>query len=293
MPRRRPPQEFVIDQRVPDDGIRPVREAFHWTRDKLGILSAYFPAYGRACKTAGQFFFVDAMAGSGLCHIRDTDEFLRGSTLLALNSVPAFARSLSLEVDPRNAAALRARTALFGSRVVVLESDCNAVLGQAMLDHIPRRSPTFVLLDPEGAELDWGTVRAAASHRLGARKAELLILFATEGINRMLPVETEIEDHNERRLDQMFPPAADWRAVWQQRRAGLITPGEAREQYVATYRAGLLDLKYRTVIHRRIARTNGALVYHLLFATDDAAGERIMNHVFQRMESNRPQLSLL
>lgn len=278
---------------MPDDGIRPVREAFHWTRDKLGILSAYLPAYGRACKTAGQFFFVDAMAGSGLCHIKDTDEFLRGSTLLALNSLPPFSVCLSLEKDARNAAALRSRTERFGPQAVVLEADCNLELGEAMRSHIPRRSPTFVLLDPEGTELDWTTVQAAAAHRLGRRKAELLILFATEGMNRMLPVETEIEVHNERRLDIMFPPGADWRRIWQQRRSGLTSPAEAREQYVAEYRAGLLRLRYRTVIHRRIARTTGALVYHLLFATDDDAGERIMNYVFERMQSNRPQLSLL
>lgn len=293
MPKRRPPQEFIQDITVEDDGIRPVRECHDWTRDKLGILTSYLAAYGRACKSAPRgFYFTDAMAGSGFCHIEETDEYLLGSTLIALRSEPPFRRCLSLELSGSNAEALRRRTEGEGGRSIVLQGDCNRALEAAMDEHIPRNVPHFVLLDPEGAELEWQTIRAVARHRLGPRKAEILILFPTEGMNRMLPVESEIALHNEMRLNQLFPPDAKWREVWQRRLDGVISPADARREYVLRYGAGLTQIGYKTVLHRTIERTSGSLVYHLVFATDDDAGERIMADVFGAMHSNQPQLRL-
>jgi three-Cys-motif partner protein len=150
-----------------------------------------------------------------------------------------------------------------------------------------------VLLDPEGAELEWDTVRAVSAHRLGRLKAEILILFATEGVNRMLPVEADIELHNEMRLNRLFPPDSRWREIWMQRRRGEISPAEARVRYVSAYQQGLKDLNYAYAEPREIRRPSGGLVYHLLFATDHPAGARIMEDVFGSMRPNDPQLPLL
>ena len=292
MPKRRPSQEFIAAITVQDDGIWPVREAGHWTRDKLGILVSYLQRYGVACQRARRFYFVDAMAGSGLCHFLPEDDFLKGSTQIALSSSPEFAKCLALEIATDSAAALRLRVASYGPRAAVVTGDCNRLLASAMAEHIPRNYPSFILLDPEGAELEWSTVKAAASHRIGPRKAELLILFATEGVNRMLPVETSLELHNEMRLNQLFPPEAKWRQTWLQRKGDEITPAAARRLYVDGYARGLTALGYKHVLNRQITRASGALVYDLLFATDDDTGEKIMRDVFENMFPNRPQLPL-
>lgn len=164
--------------------------------------------------------------------------------------------------------------------------------------YIPKTSPSFVLLDPEGAELEWATVRAIADFRQprwpGAQrlKAEMLILFPTEGMNRMLPVEADIALHNEMRLNQFFPPQSHWRETWERRRSGEITPAEARERYVEGYKSGLDALGYRSVLSRSIERPGGGVVYHLVFATDHPAGETIMDDVFGHMNPNQPQQRL-
>lgn len=291
-PRRRPPQQFLLDITVTDDGIRPVRDAHPWSRDKLGILRSYLAAYAKACQSASEFYFVDAMAGSGLYRIQETNEWLLGSTPIALRIEPRFHKCLALEIDPRNVEALHRRVEEFAGRAIVLQGDCNVHLESTMADHIPRRSPSFVLLDPEGAELEWSTVRMASTHRQGPLKSELLILFATEGINRMLPVEADITVQNEWRLDHLFPDGG-WRDIWSRRKDGELTPAQARGLYVENYCEGLRSLGYQRVIPRAITRGSTAdVVYHLVFATDHPAGERIMADVFANMNSNQPQLRL-
>jgi three-Cys-motif partner protein len=288
MPERRAPEEFIREITVDDDGLR-MREAHHWTRDKLGILQAYFRPYAVACQRAGDFYVADAMAGPGVVRIVDTGEVLLGSTLIALQTVPEFARVVAMDIDTASISALRARTAAFGARAAILRGDSNREFVPALEREVPNNRPLLVLLDPEGVELHWATVRDVAAYRRGMRKAELLILFSTEGLNRMLPVENEIAVPNEMALNIFFPPEAGWRRTWERRRADELSPAAARQFYVDGYVEGLRALGYASVTTRAVTRANGALVYHLVFATDHEAGERIMRHVFETMYPNNPQ----
>lgn len=121
---RRHPQEFISDITVTDDGIR-TRDVHEWTRIKLGVLTSYLRSYAQACQRAGRFYFVDAMAGPGLCHVLETNEYLLGSTMIALETAPEFAKTLSLEYQEPSAEALIQRTRRFGDRAIVARADCN------------------------------------------------------------------------------------------------------------------------------------------------------------------------
>jgi three-Cys-motif partner protein len=295
--RRRPPQEFIADITVEDDGIRPFRSAHELSRDKLGILASYISAYGNACKSAGDFYFIDGLAGSGLYYIEETKEWLLGSTPIAVRSMPAFAKCLALEFSAASAEALMLRTRQFGSRVMVRRGDCNSDLLPLMESGIAtsqRHKPMFVLLDPEGFELHWTTVKELSRFRRGAKKSELLILVASASMPRLLPASGDVELHNEMRLNRFMPPDSGWRGIWESRLSDSITPAEAIERYVESYRHALEHvLQYKTAILRDIRRTSGQLLYHLIFATDDDTGSKIMTDVFGSMHSNRPQLKLL
>lgn len=291
MPRRRPPQEFINDITVLDDGIRPVREIPEWTRNKLAILWAYLSGYAEACKNYPPFFFVDAMAGPGLCQVRATDEFLLGSTLIALKTEPPFTRCLSLEYSSDSTSALLARTTSHGERAIVRQGDCNRDLLSFMSEYIPQNRPLFILFDPEGAELQWTTVEEAARFRQGQRKSELLILLATSFLDRMLPNQAEIELHNLVRLNQVFP-TPQWQQSWERKRSGEITPEQERQENAELYVRWLRDsVGYNFAASRKVTRPgSNASVYHLIFASDHDAGERIMTHVFDTMYPNEPNL---
>jgi hypothetical protein len=49
------------------------------------------------------------------------------------------------------------------------------------------------------------------------------------------------------------------------------------------YAEGFKRLDYATVLDRQIKKSNGQPMYFLIFATDNDAGERIMDWVFDRV----------
>lgn len=291
--RRRPPQQAILDITVADDGIRPVREVPEWTRNKLAILWSYLNAYAKACESARRFFFVDGLAGPGLCKVRGRDEWLLGSTMLALRVEPGFTKCLAMELDSDSVSALGKRAAAFGDRALVLKGDCNIDLVGAMETHLPTTAPVFALLDPEGTQLHWKTVESVARFRHGPRKTELLILLATSFLDRMLPRSAEVEDHNIVALNRVFPTPA-WQRILEDKRGREITPEQGREAQMESYAAWLRnELGYEFVRTRPVSRSgSSASVYHLIFASDHEAGERIMDYVFRTMHPNEPNLRL-
>jgi three-Cys-motif partner protein len=256
----------------------PARNAASWTEEKLMILEAYLSAFARACRKAGGWYCLDLFAGTGLNWSTTRAVAIRGSALIALDAgSPEATKVIIAEKDPRAFAALEQRTARYGDRVVGVNDDANRVATD-LLAFVPVRAPGFAFLDPEGSELEWGTVSAIADHKRGhsPNKVEQLILFPTDmGFVRLAP------DHPE--LVTRIYGHEEWRAIYDERVAGKLSAEEARSAYVRLYGQGLRDLGYRTVLDRQIKKANGAPMYFLLFATDNEAGQRIMDWVFDQV----------
>jgi three-Cys-motif partner protein len=150
-----------------------------------------------------------------------------------------------------------------------------------MYQHLETWAPCLVLLDPEGTELAWKTVEAVAAFKTGKTKAELLILLPTHmGFLRMLPTEND-EAIQPDKIDSMFG-TDEWREIWSDKRKFWLTPKQATDRYVELYAEQLRRLGYAQVLSR-VIKTRGQIgrpMYHLLFATDHAAGVKIMDHCF-------------
>ena len=286
----RNPDDFLSDITVPFDGIDEVRKAKLWSRDKLGILAMYLPAFASAChEKAPDFYFVDGLAGPGLYYFEATKAWVLGSTLLALRATPPFAKVVSMELSKAKARALTRRTDSVRERSIVEPGDCNRDLIPLMEREIPKAAPVVVFLDPEGLELEWHTVVKMSEFRRGNRKVELLILVPTGSIGRSAEVEEDYETHGATKTDFMFPNHSSWRRAWAARKGDELTPEGFREALAEDYKQGLSDLGYRHVETRAITHggRDDASVYHLVFATDHEAGQRIMEHVFSKMYSTK------
>jgi hypothetical protein len=59
----------LSDAPVADD--LAVNEAGSWVHDKLTVVRKYDPAFGTACQSWGEWFYVDGLAGSGVNRIAD------------------------------------------------------------------------------------------------------------------------------------------------------------------------------------------------------------------------------
>lgn len=256
----------------------PARDTASWTDEKLMILEAYLNAFAKACQKVGGWYGLDPFAGTGLNWSTTRDAPVNGSALIALEAEPPRATKVVMAESNSGAfAALTHRTEVYGDQAVRFNEDANGIVGD-MLTLVPRHAPTFAFLDPEGSELEWPTVEAIAEHKRGhsPNKIEQLILFPTDmGFVRLAP------DHPE--LVTRIYGHDHWKEIYERRSAAKITAEQARSEYVRLYANGFTNLGYRTVLDRQITKTNGTPMYFLIFATDNDAGERIMDWVFDRV----------
>jgi three-Cys-motif partner protein len=279
--------EILAEISAVDDGL-PTRPIGTWSLEKLAIVHLYLHGFTAASEKAAGGVYVDGFAGPGMCRVRGASadpEFVWGSPLLSLRTDPSFASCLLVELDRGAVNTLEARITEFGGKGTVYSGDANAVVPELLRSRVERHAPAFCLLDPEGTELLWATVRSIALTPGRRRKPELLMLFPSASLLRLLPKQGVPNPTHESILDRLMP-TTEWRDVYQARRANRITPSDAKERYVELYRQGLEDLGYSAFSHiiQAPSKPGGKRQerYRLVFATEHEAGERIMLDVFRR-----------
>jgi three-Cys-motif partner protein len=223
------------------------------------------------------------------------EEFL-GSSRIALEvKDPPFTRLRYFEM-PSKAAQLEAslKTAYPGRDIRVYPGDCNDSIPQALRDLEQLRwAPTFAFLDPDGMELSWETITALAEHKRGYRKSikleykvELWILFPSGQLLRTLALdEAQLAPRDEVRARRLFG-TDEWRAIYEQRVAERIPGPVARERYLNLYRWRLEEvLGYRRSHALEVRNMRGVPMYHMVFATDNSAGDSIMSDLYGKASS--------
>jgi three-Cys-motif partner protein len=282
-------EEILAELRADDDGhlVRPIGI---WSLEKLATLFLYFRAFSTACQSVGGGHYVDGFAGPGKCRVKNARPgpyYAWGSPLLGLRNSPSFERCTLLDIRASNVEALRARAASHGQKASIHCGDVNDELDRLVREQVPSGAPCFCLLDPQGIELAWSTVARVSKIPRRTRKPELLILFPLRmALLRLMTTQRAITPRMSERLDRTFGSHA-WAAVHETRVAGQITPREAQLQYLEDYCSSLRNLGYGWVRWKAITapRAPGLRrqeMYHLIFATDHEAGDKIMEDVFRR-----------
>ena len=289
--RRRPPQEELEHLWAEDDGL-PARDTGEWVLHKLAIISNYERAFNQAAQRASTRNYVDGFAGHGLNRIRSEGRFVYGSAWIAARS--GFTDLLLMAQNGTAHGALQARLG-HDPRTRVLLGDCNQRLAEEMRASLNPQAPTLCVLDLNGVELQWSTVKQISQFRSGSRKTELLITFARNmALLRLLRIRGDIDDQTRFLFDAFFG-TRDWEHIYEQRTNNDLNPREASEAYLHLYEERLRsEIGYKHVFSTNVREGGhaGKPLYLLTFASDDDAGERIMRHVFERMRPLDPQLSL-
>ncbi len=259
------------------DGMatRPVRR---WTVDKLAILAYYLPSFAAICsKQAGGWYFFDGFAGSGVNAIQG-EEWYKGSALIGLSVSPAATGAILIEQDRPQADALATRASGYATPAHIEHGNANTTTTALLREHFGNRHlPGFCVLDPEGLELAWDTVRAVANHRLSEYSPyELMIYFSTPGVARVGGRSNNLA--YAARLSSLFGTKnGDWMAIAEDYEAGRLEPGRAGSLYRALYRRQVEALGYSYVIDRPVESERGHLVYHLIMATNNEVGAEILS----------------
>lgn len=272
-----------------------LREWGDWTELKLEILAQYLNAFTTASTSVDTRVFLDAFAGEGRGRSRTTGNVFEGSARIALNTDnPPFTHLRYFELEPDNAARLRAelQEEYPGRDIVVYEGDCNENIPEALKELQPVRwAPTFAFLDPDGILLHWSTLEALAGHKRGSKyKVELWLLFSTMGLVRRLALdEAKLRPQDEQLATDAFGDES-WRPIYELRRTDQITGRRARAEYINLYRRKLEEeLGYRHTFALEIRNDRGVPIYAMVFATDNAAGKRIMYDLYNKASLAGPR----
>jgi len=277
----------------------------YWTEAKLAILHDYLPAFLRASKgKASEFIYLDAFAGEGHGISRLTGREFSGSARIALDVDVAggFTKLRYFEKEEKaQELEQRLRSEYPGRDIKVYGGDCNQTIATALTELQPVRwAPTFAFLDPDGMELAWQTLERLAAHKIGYKKpssttaeykVEMWLLFPTQGLIRMLALDqTRLLPQHEQGATRLFGSDA-WRPIYERRRREELTAADAKEEYVNLMRWRLNhDLGYAKTHPFELRNTRGGTVYHMIFATDNAAGDRIMADLYSSAAKTIPAM---
>ncbi len=269
----------------------------YWTEVKLQILADYLGPFLTACQSQPEVVYLDAFAGDGHGLSRVTGEKFQGSALRALEAQGRngnrFTRLRYFEREGK-AAGLeeRLRADNPGRDIKVYGGDCNARLRDALDElHAVRWAPTFAFLDPDGLEVDWQTLEMLAAHKSGSKyKTELWMLFASPAFMRVLS-RKDPTDEAAAQVTRLFGTDA-WRPIHQMRAANELSPEESRNEFVNLMRRRLeVELGYARTHSLHLKTERGVPLYHMIFATDNEAGDRIMSSVYTAAAQTIPEMA--
>ncbi len=263
-----------------------------WTRGKLDLLRRYLDAFTTASKRQSEIIYLDLFGGQPTNRERLTDENLDGSARIALTKEDArFTRLRFFEVEPY---ASRLRTALDdgypGRDFLVTSGDCNQTIWGVLEALSPYNwAPTFAFVDPNGPHVHWSTLEALAGFKKAhLTKPELWILLAAGMFIRTLPRDGRVRLEDATKLSLMYGTER-WRAIYQGRLEGALNPADAREEYVNLMRWRLEQvLGYQWTHSLEILNERGHSIYHMIFATDHPAGNRIMTGLYNAAANEFP-----
>lgn len=265
-----------------------------WTRGKLDVLRRYLDAFTTASKSQDELIYLDLFGGQPGNLELLTEADLDGSARIALATTnPPFTRLRFFELEPF---ASRLRSSLREEHpdrdFDVIPGDCNQTIAQALADLSQLNwAPTFAFVDPNGPDIHWTTLEALSRFKKeNLTKTEIWVLLAAGLFIRNLPVDGNVRPADAEKLTKTYG-TDQWRLIYEARLDKSLTPAEAREEYVNLMRWRLEQLLGYTWTHPlEIFNERGHSIYHMIFATDHPAGNRIMTDLYNKAANEFPAM---
>jgi three-Cys-motif partner protein len=261
-----------------------------WSHVKHDILTSYGAEYAKILaeqkrkRTIKRFIYIDGYAGAGVAIDIATGDYVPGSALLALDITPRFDEYHFIELDDRRAGTLeRLTTGVSGVRIH--RGDSNTVLAKDVLPrcHYEDYARGLCLLDPYGLSVDYKTLETIGK----MKSVEIFFNFMVVGANRNV-LWTDPSRVSPKRRDLMTKVWGDesWRQQLYRRTLDLFGDFEEKvsnDEVVEAYRQRLLAAGFKFVPKPVPMRNStNATIYYLFFASPNATGSRIVEHIFNK-----------
>ncbi|MCK4325174.1 three-Cys-motif partner protein TcmP [bacterium] len=230
----------ICSLRLASDGLS-LRCVGEWSKAKHYYLRRYIHIFtaGMRLKWRNQLYYIDLFSGPGKCRVRETEEEIDGSPLLALNSQFPFAGYFFVEVNKEilNILSERCKDHQLGERIHLMGGDCNEKIDEIM-SKVPSRSLSLAFIDPTGLHFRFSTIK-----KLATRKTDLIITFPQGmAINRNIKKFLK-EEHSP--LDDWMGDR-EWRQLYQKQLKG------QRDEVVERGIIGYYRKKLETVGYKEV-----------------------------------------
>jgi len=279
------PRHWEYDRSVDDIGS--------WSEVKLEILKRYAVEYSRILSNQKnpslKHIYIDAFAGGGVHHSRNSGKFIQGSPLNALNIEPPFKGYHFIELEKQKVESLEK---LAGQRnnVHIYQGDCNAILINEVFPQVRFEDYKLglCLLDPYGLHLDWRVIQAAGQ----SRSIEVFINFPIQDINRnvLRRDPDSVALHQKERMN-LFWGDESWREIAYKKRQHLFGYNDEKVpniEFAEAFRKRLKEVAGFKDVPKPCPMKNSknAIVYYLFFASHNAVAKNIVKHIFEKFGGN-------
>src|SRR5579859_3224889 len=195
-----------------DDGLF-YGEVGRWAEEKHALVGIYNRLFSTGMKNKWETrVYIELYAGPGLLKIRNTNKFIWGSPILALDLPDPFNTYVFCESDEGSMNALKKRVTSRSpsANVRFVQGNCDQRIDD-ILTQIPRGSVSHRVLsscfaDPFDLSLKFSTVT-----KLAGRRVDFLILLALHMDGNR--AKNYYLDPNNRKVDE-FLGLSDWRERW-------------------------------------------------------------------------------
>jgi len=260
-----------------------------WSEIKLQIVKKFAHAYSTIFSARRQANFhhsyIDAFSGTGMHISKTRGELVAGSPLNALHVDPPFEEYYFIDLDGDKVETLRG---LVGDRddIHFFKGDCNQVLVEEVFPEIKyeeyRRA--LCLLDPYGLHLDWKVIKAAAE----TKTIDIFLNFPIMDMNRnaLWRHPEFVGEYGIARMNAFWGDDSWRRTAYKTKKTlfGAVNEKLENEAVVEAFRERLKTAAGFASGAEPLPMKNStnAVVYYLLFASNNKTASRIIRDVFDR-----------
>jgi three-Cys-motif partner protein len=262
----------------------------YWTEMKLAILQEYATAYAQILK-AQPFIkhvaYIDGFAGAGTHISKESGEIIAGSPARALSIQPPFSHYHFVEMNEGRADRLKSMSS--EKNATVYHGDCNEVLlkevfPQCKFEDYKR---ALCLLDPYKLNPNWEVIHTAG--RMRSIEIFLNFMIMDANMNALKKNPDAVAPEQAQRMTKFWGDES-WRKAAYRTEPGLFGDIEEKgtnEAVVDAYRKRLKEIAGFKYVPDALpmCNTQGAVVYYLLFASHNANGNKIAEHIFKKYRS--------
>ena len=272
-----------------------------WSQEKLDLLEKYLVAYAIIMNKQKKswlkaFHYIDAFAGSPYQFAKDLQDYIAGSSIRALQTVPHFDCLWFIELSPWRIDKLNCLKEDYPDcQIKIYRNDCNQIIQKELVNTItlPSKQRGLIFLDPYGLQVQWDSIIALSE----AGTFDVFINFPVMAITRLLPKKGLPDSKTVNKIRKIIGDD-EWLNIFYKEDPQMQIFGEDPQIVRSSVRANELALIYTKKLKKIFSHVSDPIImynsknsalYALCVASHKKTAININNSIFKNHEILRAQ----